>query len=38
MNIVESINSVLAPPHRAGYPFIIGGVVVASANGGEYRR
>jgi len=29
MNIVESINSVLAPPHRAGYPFIIGGVVVA---------
>jgi phosphatidylserine decarboxylase len=29
MNILESIKSVLAPPHRAGYPFIVGGVVVA---------
>jgi len=29
MNILESIQSVLAPPHRAGYPFILGGIVVA---------
>jgi phosphatidylserine decarboxylase len=26
MDIVESIKSVLAPPHRAGYPFILGGI------------
>jgi len=29
MNVLESIKSVLAPPHRAGYPFILGGIVVA---------
>ena len=29
MDIVESIKSVLSPPHKAGYPFILGGVVVA---------
>jgi phosphatidylserine decarboxylase len=29
MDILESIKSVLAPPHRAGYPFILGGIVVA---------
>ena len=29
MNILESIQSVLAPPHRAGYPFILGGIVFA---------
>jgi phosphatidylserine decarboxylase len=29
MDIVDSIKSVLAPPHRAGYPFILGGIVVA---------
>jgi phosphatidylserine decarboxylase len=29
MDILDSIKSVLAPPHRAGYPFILGGVVVA---------
>jgi phosphatidylserine decarboxylase len=29
MDIVESIRSVLAPPHKAGYPFILGGVVAA---------
>jgi len=29
MNVFESIKSVLAPPHRAGYPFILGGIVVA---------
>ncbi len=29
MDIVESIKSVLAPPHKAGYPFIVGGVAVA---------
>jgi phosphatidylserine decarboxylase len=29
MDIVESIKSVLAPPHKAGYPFILGGIVVA---------
>lgn len=29
MDIVESIKSVLAPPHKAGYPFILGGIAVA---------
>ena len=29
MDIVESIKSVLAPPHKAGYPFIAGGIAVA---------
>jgi len=29
MDIVESVKSVLAPPHKAGYPFIIGGIAVA---------
>jgi len=29
MDILQSIKSVLAPPHRAGYPFILGGIVVA---------
>ncbi len=29
MNIAETIKSVMSPPHKAGYPFIIGGVVVA---------
>jgi phosphatidylserine decarboxylase len=29
MNVFESIKSVLAPPHRAGYPFILGGIMVA---------
>jgi phosphatidylserine decarboxylase len=29
MDILESIKSVLAPPHRAGYPFILGGIVAA---------
>jgi phosphatidylserine decarboxylase len=29
MDIVESVKSVLAPPHKAGYPFILGGVAVA---------
>jgi phosphatidylserine decarboxylase len=29
MDIVESIKSVLAPPHKAGYPFILGGIVLA---------
>jgi phosphatidylserine decarboxylase len=29
MDIVESIKSVLAPPHKAGYPFIVGGIAVA---------
>lgn len=27
MNIAETIQSVVSPPHKAGYPFIIGGVV-----------
>lgn len=27
MNIVETVQSVVSPPHKAGYPFIIGGVV-----------
>ena len=29
MDIVESVKSVLAPPHKAGYPFILGGIAVA---------
>jgi phosphatidylserine decarboxylase len=29
MDSLDSIKSVLAPPHRAGYPFILGGIVVA---------
>jgi len=29
MDFFSSITSVLAPPHRAGYPFILGGIVVA---------
>ncbi len=29
MNIAESVQSVMAPPHKAGYPFILGGIVVA---------
>lgn len=29
MDIVESIKSVLSPPHKAGYPFILGGLAVA---------
>jgi phosphatidylserine decarboxylase len=29
MNISETVTSVLSPPHKAGYPFILGGVVVA---------
>jgi phosphatidylserine decarboxylase len=29
MNIAESIQSVLAPPHKAGYPFILGGIAAA---------
>lgn len=28
MNIVESVKSVLSPPHKAGYPFIVGGLAV----------
>jgi phosphatidylserine decarboxylase len=29
MDILQSIKSVLAPPHKAGYPFILGGIVAA---------
>jgi phosphatidylserine decarboxylase len=29
MDIAESIKSVLSPPHRAGYPFILGGIIAA---------
>lgn len=29
MDIVESVKSVLAPPHKAGYPLIAGGIAVA---------
>lgn len=29
MNIAETVRSVMSPPHKAGYPFIIGGIVVA---------
>lgn len=28
MNIAETVQSVVSPPHKAGYPFIIGGIVV----------
>ena len=29
MNIFDSVKSVLSPPHPAGYPFILGGIIVA---------
>lgn len=29
MDILESVKSVIAPPHKAGYPFILGGIAVA---------
>jgi phosphatidylserine decarboxylase len=29
MNIAESIKSAISPPHKAGYPFILGGIAVA---------
>ncbi|MCB5945224.1 phosphatidylserine decarboxylase [Acidocella sp. KAb 2-4] len=29
MHIIQSVQSVLSPPHKAGYPFIVGGIVVA---------
>jgi phosphatidylserine decarboxylase len=29
MDIAESIKSAIHPPHRAGYPFILGGIVLA---------
>ncbi len=29
MDIAETIKSVIAPPHKAGYPFILGGIAVA---------
>ncbi len=29
MNIVETVKSVVSPPHKAGYPFILGGLAVA---------
>jgi phosphatidylserine decarboxylase len=29
MDIIESVQSVLSPPHKAGYPFIFGGVAAA---------
>ncbi|WP_298215846.1 phosphatidylserine decarboxylase [Acidocella sp.] len=29
MNLKDTVKSVLSPPHKAGYPFIAGGVVVA---------
>lgn len=29
MDIVESIKSVVSPPHKAGYPFILGGLAAA---------
>jgi len=29
LDILDSIKSVLAPPHKAGYPFILGGIVLA---------
>jgi len=29
MNTADSIKSVLSPPHKAGYPFILGGIAVA---------
>ena len=30
MDIAETVKSVIAPPHKAGYPFILGGIVVAA--------
>lgn len=29
MNIAESVKSAVSPPHKAGYPFILGGIAVA---------
>ncbi len=29
MNIAETVKSVMSPPHKAGYPFIVGGILVA---------
>jgi phosphatidylserine decarboxylase len=29
MNIADSIKSAISPPHKAGYPFILGGIAVA---------
>ena len=29
MNIAETVKTVIAPPHKAGYPFILGGIAVA---------
>ncbi len=29
MDIIESIQSAISPPHKAGYPFILGGIAVA---------
>ncbi|OYV34042.1 MAG: phosphatidylserine decarboxylase [Acidocella sp. 20-61-6] len=29
MNLADTVKSVLAPPHKAGYPFIVGGIAVA---------
>ncbi len=29
MDVFESIRSVISPPHKAGYPFILGGIVLA---------
>ncbi|MDE2318146.1 MAG: phosphatidylserine decarboxylase [Rhodospirillales bacterium] len=29
MNIADTVKSVMSPPHKAGYPFIIGGIVLA---------
>jgi len=29
MNLADSIKSVISPPHKAGYPFILGGIAVA---------
>jgi phosphatidylserine decarboxylase len=29
MDLFESVKSVLSPPHKAGYPFIVGGIVLA---------
>jgi phosphatidylserine decarboxylase len=29
MDIAETVKTVIAPPHKAGYPFILGGIAVA---------
>jgi len=29
LDVFESIRSVISPPHKAGYPFILGGIVLA---------